>query len=198
MSLSTNTTKLTELKNKANNLPDQNPPAQLQEKTVTPTKEGLSVVPDSGFDGMSKVTVNGDINLVPENIKEGVSIFGVEGNLKGGAEWRSLPSIRASYTSDNAVQPRAGDPTGLYSFELVFDILPAVILLKENHLSDVIFCGASISQNNSVETFEKGGDGWIRITNCRVVAESDGKFNVKIKYIGHGYTNTYYMILPYE
>lgn len=81
MSLSTNTTKLTELKNKANNLPDQNPPAQLQEKTVTPTKEGLSVVPDSGFDGMSKVTVNGDANLVPENIKEGVSIFGVIGSL---------------------------------------------------------------------------------------------------------------------
>lgn len=81
MSLSTNTTKLTELKNKANNLPDQNPPAQLQEKTVTPTKEGLSVVPDSGFDGLSKVTVNGDSNLVPENIKEGVSIFGVDGSL---------------------------------------------------------------------------------------------------------------------
>lgn len=197
MSLSTNTTKLTELKNKANNLPDQNPPAQLQEKTVTPTKEGLSVVPDSGFDGMSKVTVNGDINLVSENIKEGVSVFGVEGNLKGGAEWRSLPSIRASYTSDNAVQPRVGDPTLPYSFDLVFDTLPAVILLKENHLSDVTFCGASISQNDSVETFEKGGGGWIRIINC-VVAESDGKFNVKIKYIGHGYTNTYYMILPYE
>lgn len=32
---------------------------------------------------MSKVTVNGDINLVSENIKEGVSVFGVEGNLKG-------------------------------------------------------------------------------------------------------------------
>lgn len=81
MSLSTNTTKLTELKNKANNLPDQNPPASLQEKTVTPTKEGISVVPDSGFDGLSKVTVNGDNNLVPENIKEGVSIFGVSGSL---------------------------------------------------------------------------------------------------------------------
>ena len=83
MSLSTNTTKLTELKNKANNLPDQNPPAQLQEKTVTPTKEGLSVVPDSGFDGMSKVTVNGDANLVSENIKEGVSIFGITGTNVG-------------------------------------------------------------------------------------------------------------------
>lgn len=195
--LQNNTTKLQALKEKADSLPEYVPPTKLQEKTVTPTKEGLSVVPDSGFDGMSKVTVNGDANLVPENIKEGVSIFGVEGNLKGGAEWRSLPSIRASYTSDNAVQPRAGDPTDFYSFELVFDILPAVILLKENHLSDVTFCGASISQNNSVETFEKGGYGWIRITNC-VVAESDGKFNVKIKYLGHGYTNTYYMILPYE
>lgn len=197
MSLSTNTTKLTELKNKANNLPDQNPPAQLQEKTVTPTKEGLSVVPDSGFDGMSKVTVNGDANLVPENIKEGVSIFGVEGTLKGGAEWRSLPSVRTSYTSDNAVQPRVGDPTDFYSFDLVFDALPAVILLKEDYLGDVTFCGASISQNHSVDTFEKGGAGWIRIINC-VVAESDGKFNVKIKYSGHGYTITYYMILPYE
>ena len=82
--LQTNTDKLTTLKEKANNLPDQNPPAQLQEKTVTPTKEGLSVVPDSGIDGMSKVTVNGDSNLVPENIKEGVSIFGVEGNVKPG------------------------------------------------------------------------------------------------------------------
>lgn len=82
--LSINTTKLTELKNKANDLPDQNPPAQLQEKTVTPTKEGLIVVPDSSFDGMSKVTINGDNNLVPENIKEGVSIFGVEGSNAGG------------------------------------------------------------------------------------------------------------------
>lgn len=93
MSLLTNTTKLNELKNKANNLPDQNPPAQLQEKTVTPTKEGLSVAPDSGFDGLSKVTVNGDNNLVPENIKEGVSIFGVEGSNAGG----DLGSLNYTY-----------------------------------------------------------------------------------------------------
>lgn len=81
--LQNNTTKLQALKEKADSLPEYVPPTKLQEKTVTPTKEGLSVVPDSGFDGMSKVTVNGDINLVSENIKEGVSVFGVEGNLKG-------------------------------------------------------------------------------------------------------------------
>lgn len=82
--LQNNTTKLQALKEKADSLPEYVPPAKLQEKTVTPTKEGVSVVPDSGFDGMSKVTVNGDANLVPENIKEGVSIFGVIGNLKAG------------------------------------------------------------------------------------------------------------------
>lgn len=169
----------------------------LQEKTVTPSAAQQDVIPDAEYDGLSKVTVNGDANLVPENIKEGANIFGVEGILKAGAEWRSLPSVRTSYTSDNAVQPRVGDPTVQYSFDLVFDALPAVILLKEEHLGDVTFCGASISQNNSVETFERKGAGWICIIDC-VVAESDGKFNVKIKYTGHEYTGTYYMILPYE
>ena len=82
--LENNTGKLNELKEKENSLPAYPPPAKLQEKTVTPTKEGLSVVPDSGFDGMSKVAVNGDANLVSENIKEGVSIFGVAGNVKPG------------------------------------------------------------------------------------------------------------------
>ena len=98
MSLLTNTTKLNELKNKANNLPDRNPPDQLQEKTVTPTKEGLSVAPDSGFDGLSKVTVNGDNNLVPENIKEGTSIFGIMGTHAG--EALSLFEYRHSTYND--------------------------------------------------------------------------------------------------
>lgn len=91
--LSTNTDKLIALKEKVSNLPEYVPPAKLQEKTVTPTKEGLGVVPDSGFDGMSKVTVNGDNNLVPENIKEGVSIFGVEGNYKGNTAVNENKSI---------------------------------------------------------------------------------------------------------
>lgn len=37
------------------------------------TKEGI----------FNKVTVAGDSNLIPENIKEGTEIFGVQGNYKG-------------------------------------------------------------------------------------------------------------------
>lgn len=57
---------------------------KLQVKTATPTKNNVAITPDTGYDGLSKVTVEGDSNLVSSNIKKNVSIFGVTGTLESG------------------------------------------------------------------------------------------------------------------
>ena len=53
-----------------------------QEKTVTPTSSIQEVIPDDGKT-LSKVTVNGDSDLVAENIKKDIEIFGVTGTYEG-------------------------------------------------------------------------------------------------------------------
>lgn len=54
----------------------------LQHKSVTPSTKNQVVLPDTNYDGLSHVTVEGDEDLVAGNIKKGVEIFGVVGNYE--------------------------------------------------------------------------------------------------------------------
>ena len=65
-----------------------NTASKNQTKTVTPTRESQTVVPDKGFDGLDSVEVSAvtkdiDANIKPENIKQGAEILGVKGTYKG-------------------------------------------------------------------------------------------------------------------
>lgn len=74
-------------------------------KTVTPTTTAQTAV-SAGVYTTGAVTVQGDINLKPENIAEGVSIFGVTGTLAGGG---GIYAITTNYyTSGTQSQAEAG------------------------------------------------------------------------------------------
>lgn len=66
-------------------------------KTVTPTTTNQTAVA-SGRYTTGDVKVAGDANLVPENIAEGVSIFGVTGTHSGGGGDVATLTIDASNT----------------------------------------------------------------------------------------------------
>ena len=58
----------------------------LTDGKFTPKKSTTTYFPDSDKDGYSSVTVYGDEDLIPANIKKNVEIFGVTGTLEEGSE----------------------------------------------------------------------------------------------------------------
>lgn len=76
---------------------------QLQTKTIIPSASTQYVTPSIGYDGLSQVIVNGDSNLVSNNIKSGVNIFGVAGSYSSQLNKTELNLQPIYYISDNEV-----------------------------------------------------------------------------------------------
>lgn len=55
----------------------------LQEKTVLPVSIGNIITPDEPYNGLSKVTISPEPDLIAANIKLGTNIYGVEGTYDG-------------------------------------------------------------------------------------------------------------------
>lgn len=87
----------------------------LEALTVIPTGEEFTEYPNGA--GFSSVTVAGDENLAPENIKKGVTIYGVTGTAEGGgSDSVVVPTDYASY-----VETAKTLYTGEYSGLLILD-----------------------------------------------------------------------------
>ena len=79
------------------------PVIDLRETEITPETTEQIITPD-GFDGYNRITVKGvdssiDSDIKPENIKSGVNILGVEGNLEGVNNQEKSITINSNGTS---------------------------------------------------------------------------------------------------
>lgn len=60
--------------------------SNYQQKTIEPNFSNGNVVvnADNGYDALSQVTIQKDVDLIPQNIKNGITVHGVVGSYTGG------------------------------------------------------------------------------------------------------------------
>lgn len=89
---------------------------QGQEKTVKAESFPVELVPDRGFQGLTKATVTAPDNLAGENIREGVTIAGVEGTYTGAGDAKFTAYLNGTITEVTASD--WGDATSVDGYTL--------------------------------------------------------------------------------
>lgn len=122
-------------------------------KTVTPGTSNQTAVA-SGRYTTGDVVVSGDANLVPENIAEGVSIFGVTGTHSGGGGVQTVTGTFAcgikggatfSYTDGDGVYQEVSRVTDQISVSAVMNSL---VLVKASFGLGIFFISGATELEN--------------------------------------------------
>ena len=120
-------------------------------KTVTPTTTNQTAVA-SGRYTTGDVVVSGDANLVPENIAEGVSIFGVRGTHSGGGAAEVHGTI--PLTGKNAVQSLTySNSEGVFNYSAL-DTKPSdITVTKNSYISMTTVVGTPTNYDGGIYEF---------------------------------------------
>lgn len=79
------TIKVSKLTGSVNLTPSSDSQIVIRPVEITPTAEGFVMnAADANCSAYNPITVLGDRNLIPENVADGVTIFGVKGSHVGG------------------------------------------------------------------------------------------------------------------
>ena len=169
-------------------------PYILEQKTISPSKYNVNVYPSSGYDALSRVTVNAvtsdvDSNIKPENIKKDVNILGVTGTLEETIE--ADPILEeltiTPTTSSQTIRPNEGvDGFNKVSVNAVTSSIDSNILPKNikrgvnilgvegnyviENLQDKV---VNPSVDTQVVTFDDGFEGLSNVTITPVTSSID-------------------------
>lgn len=168
----------------------------LQSKTITPTKLNQTVTPDTGYDALSSVIVNGvtsdiDSNITAGNIKEGVSILGITGTLKPVAAPNLQSKSATPLTTNQTIEPDEG-----------YDGLSYVSISKVDSSIDSNIVAGNIKKDISIlgvtGTYEGDGSAYTttQVYNAlKANYDTNGTFTDNVTYTVKGtllYYTTYY------
>lgn len=135
----------------------------VQSKTATPSLSSQTITPDSGYDGLSSVTVNPitgtilgnlDADFAAENIKKDVNMFGVVGTYEGGGGGGG-PTITVSIIDYSGTAPTVYYPSSAtwsgYEPDMETGLVSGTLTAPENSMITLLGPSImSISQSSGI------------------------------------------------
>ena len=160
----------------------------LQALIVTPTAQQQTITPETGYDAFNQVTVNTDANLIPGNIKSGVTIFGVVGTHEGGGNTPTLNAPTITLTDDTLT---ITNPASNGNFVAGYKIYDGNTLLDTISASEADLSTYELADGNHTITVKAAGTYFTdsAASNSVTYTVSSG-YNLTIDVSSSAYTST--------